>query len=193
MKNAHGSWFGVILLVVAGAAIGIALSSSLQPPPIVTSHERCVATSSLLRAEIEALQRAALDRPHPADPLVASRDAVLEPARADRHGADVSDRTDRSPAAETPLADCAAWLSERFPESYAGISPEEALYLRSLEWKGDPPTDDDFAFIGQLEHLVTLSVGGKDVTDAGLRHLASLSKLRDVNLGGASISGAGIE
>ena len=193
MKESPGRAFGAVLLIVAGAAIGIVLSRSLQPPPIVTSHERCEATSSRLRAEIEALQREALERALPADAPIASRDAVLEPAPADRRGADEPNRTDGPPALETPLVSCASWLSARFPESYAGISPEEATYLRSLEWKGDPPTDADLALIGELQHLVSLSVGGKDVSDAGLHHLASLSKLRDIDLGGASITRTGIE
>ena len=195
MKNAHGSWFGAVLLVVAGAAIGIALSSSLQAPPIVTSHERCEATSSLLRAEIEALQRAASDRPLPADSLIASRDLLEELAREreDEKLADEASPEELANCIETPLVLSASWLSKRFPESYAGISPEEALYLRTLHWKGDPPTDEELAHIGKLEHLVSLSVGGTRVTDAGLGHLASLTKLRDIDLGGASISRAGIE
>ena len=195
MKKPRGSWFGAVLLVVAGAAIGIAVSHSLQPPPIVTSHERCEATSSRLRAEIEALQRAASDRPLPADSLIASRDLLEERARAredERLSEDASPEVPVIPI-EWPLVQCAAWLAERFPESYAGISPDEALYLRSLEWKGEPPTDEELAFIGELEHLVSLSVGGEHVTDAGLGHLSSLTKLRDLDLGGASITRAGIE
>jgi hypothetical protein len=55
-------------------------------------------------------------------------------------------------------------------------------------------TDAVLARIADLDHVTTLRLAGsKQLTDAGLRHVARMPQLRELDIGGSAISDAGLE
>ncbi len=55
-------------------------------------------------------------------------------------------------------------------------------------------TDSMLARIADLEHVTTLRLGdSKQLTDAGMRHLARMPQLRHLDVGGSAVSDAGLE
>ena len=55
-----------------------------------------------------------------------------------------------------------------------------------------PAIDNELAVLGSLEKLVSLHLGGTDVTDAGLSHLAGLTSLKRLHLETTGITDAGL-
>lgn len=55
-----------------------------------------------------------------------------------------------------------------------------------------PAIDSELAVLADLENLVSLHLGGTDVTDAGLSHLAGLSALKRLHLEKTKVSDAGL-
>lgn len=63
----------------------------------------------------------------------------------------------------------------------------------SAAGNADPPAiDDELAVLGELDQLVSLHLGGTDVTDAGLLHLADLVTLKRLHLEKTSLTDAGL-
>src|SRR5262249_40930674 len=55
-------------------------------------------------------------------------------------------------------------------------------------------TDGMLARIADLDHVTTLRLdGSKQLTDAGLRHLARMPQLRELDVSGSAISDAGLD
>ncbi len=69
--------------------------------------------------------------------------------------------------------------------------------LRQVDTTGStdaesPPLDGELALLGDLEQLVSLHLGGTDVTDAGLAHLAGLASLQRLHLEKTRVTDAGL-
>ena len=80
------------------------------------------------------------------------------------------------------------WLVTRLPEGFARLFDrvDRVILFFSV-------TDADLAWCGKLRHLRSLRVvGGREVTDLGLKHLEGLARLERISLGGTQVTAAGV-
>jgi hypothetical protein len=83
------------------------------------------------------------------------------------------------------------WLRRLLPDRFAGLTPEEALFLRELDLRGVEIMDADLEHLESLPSLRHLALRGTAVTDEGLVHLAGLEQLQHLELRGTKVAGSG--
>jgi len=81
------------------------------------------------------------------------------------------------------------WLRERFGVDFIA-TVQEVFLSDSLDDAGLQQLDEHFKALPRLE---TLGIGGTNVTDAGLKHLAGLSQVKRLSIWGTSITDSGLE
>ena len=80
------------------------------------------------------------------------------------------------------------WLVTRLPEGFARLFDRVGLVMLFFS-----ASDAEFALCGKLRHLRTLQViSSLEVTDLGLKHLEGLARLERVSLGGTQVTEAGV-
>jgi hypothetical protein len=81
------------------------------------------------------------------------------------------------------------WLRERFGVDFIA-TVQEVFLSDSLDDAGLQQLDEHFKALPRLE---TLGIGGTNVTDTGLKHLAGLSQVKRLSIWGTSITDSGLE
>ncbi len=193
-----------ITLALFVAAIGIVVTRSSSPPSPLDRDEDLAGLQARHRDELaerddtirslrEELERARLAleeaerRPDgTSDPDVHPQEdgSTTEPEAPARR---------RAAGELLPGADAAAWLRSRLPDRYGDLDADAIRHLRELSLDGiGEITDDDLAFLAELESLTSLDLSGHPITDAGLGHLAGMSSLDHLDLSGTEVTGDGI-
>ncbi len=115
------------------------------------------------------------------------------PVEAELHQDDKSMESAGAPASDSgDLATAVQFLKTKFPDRFGNLTPEEAAALVTLDLGGPQLTDADLAVLAALPSLETVSLEGASVTDAGLVHLYGLPRLKSIDLRGTQVTGAGI-
>lgn len=65
-------------------------------------------------------------------------------------------------------------------------------FIRSLELRDCPITNDGLKRVAGLENLTNLHIEGAPITDAGLEHLSDLKNLENLNLARTGVTDAGL-
>jgi Leucine-rich repeat (LRR) protein len=101
---------------------------------------------------------------------------------------------DPEPSVSTPgLSAATSWLRGILPGKFAGLTPEEALFLRELDLRGMEIADADLEHLASLPNLRHLTLRGTGVTDEGLAHLGGLDQLQHLELRGTKVTGSAFE
>jgi hypothetical protein len=189
-------------LVIAGCAVALLAVGSVfllrdggatSAAPDEDARSRVL----LLEGEVAAL-RVEVERLRSAAPPVFVADRAVE--HGDEGAADATRGKDDQGQKSSEEANdrllptgAANWLARRFPEAHGDLTAEEAVFLKKLRLGGAELTDEELRHVAELQGLTELDVSGNAITDAGLSSLSKLPNLAHVDLGNTSITAAGIQ